>query len=874
GNNPLDEDGNITGCTDCSGFTQGVYKSAKKFNIPRTADGQLAAGQEVPFDQLQKGDIVAFNNGKRGRRATHVGIYAGVDEKTGKHMFYEENGTKNDMKLSALEDRGDIAGFRRYTSADDNHIKHQNLSYGKGKPLSYFKTTNAGSIRGGTDAITGERDNQTGRSDIASLAAAHAQANEDSWIGAGQATERNLSSDPDMYRRNAYVAGADAAAQSASIGAQGGAEGAIATKVASAAQMGAAQQAALQGTLTQDGIAAGKSPADAKKFAEEIVSGGAKVSEMFKNGILEAGRAAALIMSSKKQGSAQTEAQKLSNEFGATLTEKQSSISGKTYNQEQQVAKEDQNNAKQKEWEKREEQLDKQQALMDTVSSSKESAAAFSIGETLDNVIDSETSYNKVGRERAKQAKEQLVSDIQNGEEVTTKDIKNSFGVKVGNRIISSLEQNGVVFKDAEGIGTGEAIDAQATGQKAQETMANSIVIAALNKQSDINKEQLASGEISKEEYSDREKAVQRLQGRARGESNGSMFKEDFEDAGFTEESLDKLGIKDGKTDYADLVTSMKKTGHLDIGSILSAASASIDEQREPKPEPEQAKEGQPKTEDTQTEGRSWNDLAQAHANKAVDEFIGAGEGAIRNTENNSDIYAQNALYGEQSKALSTDAKIGAQGGVEEAVKTDTMESTMKAASQKGAVTEQAQQLLESTGVSKEDASSIIEGMTKGGEIAANMIANGITGAAANLAAAQSGAKTAGDLASVGEYKDKEAFIKASERDAIDRTTKSRIMSEIAESPEKLNKIVAEEKAQMAHAEKLEEYLADGQKYGFLDAEGNATKGNDWVRGRAAFSASGMNKNEHGVIGGVRVGTAFNAMTGEAITDINGVRRI
>ncbi|MDY0403776.1 hypothetical protein [Sulfurovum sp.] len=46
------------------------------------------------------------------------------------------------------------------------------------------------------------------------------------------------------------------------------------------------------------------------------------------------------------------------------------------------------------------------------------------------------------------------------------------------------------------------------------------------------------------------------------------------------------------------------------------------------------------------------------------------------------------------------------------------------------------------------------------------------------------------------------------------------------------------------------------------------------IRPQAAFSASGMNKNEHGVIGGVRVGTAFNAMTGEAITDINGVRHI
>ncbi|MDY0403779.1 hypothetical protein, partial [Sulfurovum sp.] len=46
------------------------------------------------------------------------------------------------------------------------------------------------------------------------------------------------------------------------------------------------------------------------------------------------------------------------------------------------------------------------------------------------------------------------------------------------------------------------------------------------------------------------------------------------------------------------------------------------------------------------------------------------------------------------------------------------------------------------------------------------------------------------------------------------------------------------------------------------------------IRAQAAFSASGMNKNEQGIVGGARVSTAFNAMSGEAITNVDGVRRI
>ena len=40
--------------------------------IPRTSSAQAGAGQRVPLDQLQPGDIVAYYGG-----ASHVGIYIG-----------------------------------------------------------------------------------------------------------------------------------------------------------------------------------------------------------------------------------------------------------------------------------------------------------------------------------------------------------------------------------------------------------------------------------------------------------------------------------------------------------------------------------------------------------------------------------------------------------------------------------------------------------------------------------------------------------------------------------------------------------------------------------------------------------------------------
>jgi hypothetical protein len=60
---------------DCSGLTMAVYK-LNGLNLPRSSRGQWGMGTPVQRSQLQKGDLVFFATGKRGK-VSHVGIYTG-----------------------------------------------------------------------------------------------------------------------------------------------------------------------------------------------------------------------------------------------------------------------------------------------------------------------------------------------------------------------------------------------------------------------------------------------------------------------------------------------------------------------------------------------------------------------------------------------------------------------------------------------------------------------------------------------------------------------------------------------------------------------------------------------------------------------------
>lgn len=66
----------LTKGTDCSGFTQSVFKS-KGIQIPRTSREQARAGKNVPLDKLKPGDLIFYaKNGE----INHVALYIGDKE--------------------------------------------------------------------------------------------------------------------------------------------------------------------------------------------------------------------------------------------------------------------------------------------------------------------------------------------------------------------------------------------------------------------------------------------------------------------------------------------------------------------------------------------------------------------------------------------------------------------------------------------------------------------------------------------------------------------------------------------------------------------------------------------------------------------------
>lgn len=65
----------LTRGTDCSGFTQSIYKHFG-VSIPRTPAAQARVGKKVSFNELKAGDLV-FYSGNGGKSITHVALYIG-----------------------------------------------------------------------------------------------------------------------------------------------------------------------------------------------------------------------------------------------------------------------------------------------------------------------------------------------------------------------------------------------------------------------------------------------------------------------------------------------------------------------------------------------------------------------------------------------------------------------------------------------------------------------------------------------------------------------------------------------------------------------------------------------------------------------------
>jgi cell wall-associated NlpC family hydrolase len=94
---------------DCSGLTMTVYR-LNGLELPRNSASQYRAGTPVPRNALQRGDLVFFRTGGRGR-VSHVGIY------TGDNQFIHAPSRGKHIQTASLANRyydARFVGARRY----------------------------------------------------------------------------------------------------------------------------------------------------------------------------------------------------------------------------------------------------------------------------------------------------------------------------------------------------------------------------------------------------------------------------------------------------------------------------------------------------------------------------------------------------------------------------------------------------------------------------------------------------------------------------------------------------------------------------------------------------------------------------------------
>ncbi|MBR4043799.1 MAG: C40 family peptidase [Bacteroidaceae bacterium] len=61
---------------DCSGLTSAIYKKVYRKELERNSEDQRKKDcRKVKKGKLKEGDLVFFHNGRKKKRATHVGIY-------------------------------------------------------------------------------------------------------------------------------------------------------------------------------------------------------------------------------------------------------------------------------------------------------------------------------------------------------------------------------------------------------------------------------------------------------------------------------------------------------------------------------------------------------------------------------------------------------------------------------------------------------------------------------------------------------------------------------------------------------------------------------------------------------------------------------
>ncbi|MCM2296037.1 C40 family peptidase [Rhodoferax sp.] len=101
---------------DCSGFVKAMYEQTVGLILPRKAEQQAAATQQIDRSELQPGDLVFFNTLRRA--FSHVGIYIG----DGKFIHSPKPGAQvrvENMGISYWSHRFD--GARRVTTAGNGN---------------------------------------------------------------------------------------------------------------------------------------------------------------------------------------------------------------------------------------------------------------------------------------------------------------------------------------------------------------------------------------------------------------------------------------------------------------------------------------------------------------------------------------------------------------------------------------------------------------------------------------------------------------------------------------------------------------------------------------------------------------------------------
>jgi cell wall-associated NlpC family hydrolase len=82
---------------DCSGLVRHVFRESLGLSLPRTSWDISRAGETVPRDELQPGDLVFFNTLRRG--FSHVGIYLG------EHRFVHAPATGGEVRVEDMRQR-------------------------------------------------------------------------------------------------------------------------------------------------------------------------------------------------------------------------------------------------------------------------------------------------------------------------------------------------------------------------------------------------------------------------------------------------------------------------------------------------------------------------------------------------------------------------------------------------------------------------------------------------------------------------------------------------------------------------------------------------------------------------------------------------